>query len=96
MSTDLSETKRKISMFENSEKEKAEKEAKDRKKALFARKLSKFGESVDENPAYNNNNNNNEVLAKVKMFAEAPGSFINFLKIVRRNAPKASPGGGVK
>ena len=79
MSTDLSETKRKISMFENSEKEKAEKEAKDRKKAIFARKLSKFGESIDENTANNNNNNNNEVLSKVKMFAEAPGSLINLL-----------------
>jgi hypothetical protein len=78
--TELSDTKRKISLFENSEKEKIEKEARDRKKALFARKLSKFGESVDENSA-NNNNNNNEVLAKVKMFAEAPGllmgAFIN-------------------
>ena len=75
MSSELSETKRKISHFENSEKEKAEKEARDRKKALFARKLSKFGESVDEVSNKNNNNNNNgEVGAKVKLFTEAPGA----------------------
>jgi hypothetical protein len=74
MSSELSETKRKISHFENSEKEKAEKEARDRKKALFARKLSKFGESVDEVSNKHNNNNNGEVGAKVKLFTEAPGA----------------------
>jgi hypothetical protein len=41
MSSNASETRRKISLFENSEKEKSEKEEKDRKRAIFARKLSK-------------------------------------------------------
>jgi hypothetical protein len=41
MSSNASETRRKISLFENSEKEKFEKEEKDRKRAIFARKLSK-------------------------------------------------------
>jgi hypothetical protein len=41
MSSNPSETRRKISLFENSEKEKSEREEKDRKRAIFARKLSK-------------------------------------------------------
>ncbi len=70
-----SDTKRKISLFENSEKEKSEKEEKDRKRALFARKLSKFGESSEfDVPTKNHSNNNNVVGAKVKLFTEVPGN----------------------
>jgi hypothetical protein len=69
-----SDTKRKISLFENSEKEKSEKEEKDRKRALFARKLSKFGESSEFDVPTKNHNNNNVVGAKVKLFTEVPGN----------------------
>jgi hypothetical protein len=37
-------------LFENSEKDRLDKEEKERKRAIFARKLSKFGESVEQGP----------------------------------------------
>ena len=70
--TPMSDTQRKISLFENTEREKAEKEERDRKRALFARKLSKFGENVDLNGGVGVGKES--VGAKVKMFTEAPGS----------------------
>ena len=74
MAEPLSETQRKISLFENTEREKAEKEERDRKRALFARKLSKFGENAELNGDNNVNVGKETVGAKVKMFTEAPGS----------------------
>ena len=51
--------------FEHGERLKAEREAKERKQALFARKMAKFGEGSDNEP-----NSKNAVNQKAEMFVE--------------------------
>ena len=55
-----------IYKFENGERLKAEKEAKERQRALFAKKMAKFGEGdIDDKPK-----STNAVNQKAKMFVE--------------------------
>ena len=54
-----------IYKFEHGERLKAEREAKERKRALFAKKMAKFGEGVEEQP-----NSNSAVNQKAKMFVD--------------------------
>ena len=68
-----SDTRRKISLFENSEREKSEREERDRKRAIFARKLSKFGQSFEQQTA-DGGGSRELVCSKVKLFSEATGS----------------------
>ena len=54
-----------IYKFEHGERLKAEREAKERQRALFAKKMAKFGEGVDEQPK-----SNGAVNQKAKMFVD--------------------------
>ena len=54
-----------IYKFEHGERLKAESEAKERKRALFAKKMAKFGEGIEEQP-----NSNSAVNQKAKMFVD--------------------------
>ena len=54
-----------IYKFEHAERLKSEREAKERQRALFAKKMAKFGEGVDEQPK-----TNGAVNQKAKMFVD--------------------------
>ena len=54
-----------IHQFEHGERLKAEREAKDRQKAQFAKRMAKFGEGAEEKPK-----SDGDVNQKAKMFVE--------------------------